>query len=77
VQPRIGRNRRLPLLPGLGILVFHTLAITSAGFRLPIEAFLLLPAAVVFTALGEYLGSFIWTDRRSRSLNDGAMPDPH
>jgi 4-amino-4-deoxy-L-arabinose transferase-like glycosyltransferase len=47
---------QLPLLAGAGILVFHTLTITSARFRLPIEAFLLLPSALVFAALGEYLG---------------------
>jgi hypothetical protein len=47
---------QMPLLAGLGILVFHTLTITSARFRLPIEALLLLPAAVVVAALGAYLG---------------------
>ena len=46
---------QLPLLAGLGILVFHTLTITSARFRLPIEALLLLPAAVVFAVMAERL----------------------
>ncbi len=49
---------QLPLLAGVGILVFHTLTITSARFRLPIEALLLLPAALVFAVLAEGLGRF-------------------
>jgi 4-amino-4-deoxy-L-arabinose transferase-like glycosyltransferase len=49
---------QLPLLAGLGILVFHALTITSARFRLPIEALLLLPAAVVFAALGDIVCRF-------------------
>jgi 4-amino-4-deoxy-L-arabinose transferase-like glycosyltransferase len=46
---------RLPVLAGLGIFLFHTLTITSARFRLPIEALLMLPAAVVLDSLA---GSF-------------------
>ncbi len=46
---------QMPLLAGVGILIFHMLTITSARFRLPIEALLLLPAAVFFAALLERL----------------------
>jgi 4-amino-4-deoxy-L-arabinose transferase-like glycosyltransferase len=53
-------NRRaahwqMPILAGLGILVFHTLTITSARFRLPIEALMLLSAAVASVAVIERL----------------------
>lgn len=49
----IGRDRRLAWPPGWplwwcavgGLLLVHTLVITSARFRLPIEALLILPAA--------------------------------
>jgi len=47
---------QMPLLAGLGILVFHVLTITSARFRLPIEALLLLPAGLVFAVLAERFG---------------------
>jgi 4-amino-4-deoxy-L-arabinose transferase-like glycosyltransferase len=64
---------QMPLLAGLGILVFHTLTITSARFRLPIEALLLLPAALVFAVLTERLGRF---SRRRRSLvSSSHLPD--
>ena len=49
---------QMPLLAGVGILVFHTLTITSARFRLPIEALMLLPAAVASAVLAEALGRF-------------------
>jgi len=53
---RRARYGYLPVLAGLGILLLHTLVITSARFRLPIEALLVLPAGVVFATLAEAVG---------------------
>jgi len=42
----------LPVLVAVGLLAVHALVITSARFRLPLEALLVLPAAVVPARIG-------------------------